>query len=177
VNFWDYLLRDIANRQTTFFVGSRRIHVPVGTFHMPSVYNWVHFGLEGMGFLVGGLMIGSLLVGDRRYCERCQRYMKDKLLFSILPDQFEDTVQRLNAALQSGHDLRALVETESATKIKEGHVQTTISYCPMCYEGFLLLKAMRKTTDGFEELKEHRQTIRVSGVVAREVVAPLVASR
>ena len=177
VNFRDYLLRDIVNRESTFFVGSRRIHVPVGTFHMPSVYNWAHFGLEAMGFLVGGLMVGSLLVGDRRYCERCQRYMKDKLLFNILPDQFDDKLQRLNVALRSAHDLRALIETESATKAEEGHVQTTISYCPMCYEGFLLLKAMRKTTDGFEELKELRQTIRVSGDIAREVTAPLVPGR
>ena len=174
VTFRAYLLRDIASRESTFFVGSRRIHVPVGTFHMPSAYNWAKFGLEGLGFLIGGLVVCRLLVGDRKYCERGQRYMKDKSLFIISPEQYDQKVERLNAALQSGHDLRTLVEAESATKTTEGHVQVTTSYCPTCYSGFLILKFMRKTSDGFEEIQEHRQTITLPGTVAREVVAPLM---
>ena len=178
VTFLAYLLRDIASRQSTFFVGSRRIHVPVGTFHMPSAYNWAKFGLEGLGFLIGGVVVGWMLIGDRKYCERCQRYMKDKRLFTILPEQYEDKSTRLNAALQSGHDLRALIDSEQAVKTKEGHVQVAMSYCPTCYNGFLMLKVMRKTSDGFDEAQEHRQTIGLAGTVTREVVlAPPVRSR
>lgn len=169
LSFFDYLRMDVGNRESTFFINVGHAHVPIGMEHgiqLGPVINWVGFAFESVGYVVGGLLAGYFILGDRKYCDTCKVYMKSKDdLFRTLIGDLDKKVEAINAVLSTGSGLRALVEKEKSTAPKdvrgEPHMRFAIEYCPRCFSGYLYAKLMRKTRDGFEELPDHRQTIRL----------------
>lgn len=178
ITFKVFLLNEIRSRRSSFFIGMRRrgggrIPIPIGSAELGSTYNWIKFGLEGLGFLVGGLLIGPLILGDRRYCDHCEHYLKDRSLRSFHLEEYQEVVQSINKPLSSGTHLREILKPQDLMPqtFKEAHVRIDVSHCPSCFEGFLLVKFMDKTSDGFEESIEDRQTISLNSNVLYELMS------
>ena len=178
ITFKVLLLNEIRSRKSSFFIGMRRrgggrIPIPIGSAELGSTVNWINFGLEGLGFLIGGLLIGPLILGDRRYCESCEHYMKDRSLLSLHLEENQKVVRSINESLSSGTRLREILKPQDLMPptFEEAHFRIDVSHCPSCYEGFLLVRFMRKTSDGFEESIEDRQTIPLKSNVIRELIA------
>ena len=137
--------------------------------------NWVGFALEAVGYVVGGLLSGTFIIGDRKYCDTCKVYTKSKdNLFRTLIADADEKAATVNSALSTGSALRALVEKEKSAAPKsvrsEPHVRFAIEYCPRCFDGYLYAKLMKKARNGFEELTDHRQTIRLERSTVHDFV-------
>jgi hypothetical protein len=175
MSFPDYLKMDVASRTSTFFINVGHAMIPLYTDHgiaLGAPINWVGFAMEAFGFVIGGILVGNVILGDRKYCELCRVYMKSKPIFRTLPEQYNAKVEVLNQVLAAGIELRNLAAKERGTKIgKKQHIAFTMEYCPHCFDGYLLIKPMSPTRNGFEEIREHRQTIRLEKATIHDYVA------
>ena len=106
LSFLEYLRMDVGSRETTFFVSVGRAHIPVFMphgFQLGPVVNWIGFALESVGYVVGGLLAGSIILGNKKYCETCMLYMKSKDdLFRALIADTEQKIEAVNSALSTG---------------------------------------------------------------------------
>jgi hypothetical protein len=177
MSFFDYLQMDISNRASTFFLNVGHAHIPIGLdkggFNLGPL-NWASFIAEPIGYIAGGLLLAPEIIGDRRYCEACQVYMKPKPLFRAPVDEVGEKIDLLNTAIaKSGTDLQNLVNTElKAKKVKNApFFQFALEYCPKCFDGVLHVKAMRKGRDGPEEVEESRQTIRLDRAIIHDYLS------
>jgi predicted Zn finger-like uncharacterized protein len=65
INFYSYLIDEVRNRQSTFIIGvgksGKQIPIPIGSVGLGSVYNFIKFGLEGIGFILGSFFSSIVL--------------------------------------------------------------------------------------------------------------------
>ncbi|MUT67623.1 hypothetical protein [Paenibacillus sp. NEAU-GSW1] len=66
VNFKSYMISDINSREMSLFVGagkkSTRVAMPVGSIEINSTLNIILFVVEGLGFIIGGWVVGSNVI-------------------------------------------------------------------------------------------------------------------
>jgi hypothetical protein len=164
--FSKYLQMTIGGRTSTFYLSIGHVHIPVGGqegIDLGGRINWISFCLEGIGYLVGGYFVGGLILGDRRYCESCQVYMKSSPMFRTLPENLQAKANALDAATGAGTELRRLVNDEKNTKVgrRAGHVAFVMEFCPRCFDGYLLGKFMRVSSNRWEEVRKNRITVHI----------------
>lgn len=172
--FASFVAHDVLNRESTLFIGAGRegrgIH---GSFQTKPILKWIDFGLEGLGFLVGGLSVGFLILQDKRYCESCQRYFKELWLFSVDPIEYKDVSIELEDYLDSGEDLAnyIAIKQPNSNGLPSHRYRFELSYCPCCYEGLILIKAMEPDGDGcLQENPLHRRTIALTPEVIEDAL-------
>jgi hypothetical protein len=166
ISFPRYLQMSIASRTSTFFVSVGHAVIPIGSHegtNLGGPVNWIGFYLEGIGYIAGGYFVGDFILGDRKYCESCEIYMKSKSMFRTPSENLQAKAEALDAAIGTGTELRRLVDSEKRAKIgrKKGHVAFVMEYCPHCFDGYVLGKFMRWSGRDYEEVREHRVTVRV----------------
>jgi hypothetical protein len=176
VTFSAFLVDKVRSRSSSFFVGvgrrGRSIPIPVGSYGMGSTYNWMKFGFEGIGFLFGGFFVGTFLIGDKRHCERCHMYMKDKDMYAFDLEEIDRNIDELNTSLSSGEEFLELTKSKQQSSDFFGvpYSSVNVSYCPSCYDGFLLVKVFENTSDR-SDVEELRQTILVNSEFIRKIMS------
>jgi len=173
VTFASFIMDEVRSRTTTvlFRVGGGAPSI-VPRVGLGSTINWIDFGIEVIGFLLGSTIGGGIL-SERKHCARCQRYMREWTLFSVILDNLPATVSALDNVLTSGVQYREFIKRVPSLvpPITEPHARFDMVYCPRCYEGFLLIRFMRKKSDGsFEEVENYRKTIALHADVVRQVI-------
>ena len=93
------------------------------------------------------------------------------MLFRANPENVSDKAGLLDDAVaSSGQALKTLAEQESkAYKSNKGPcAEFAMEYCPRCFDGFVHVKAMKRTRDGYEEVKSVRQSVRLDKAIAHD---------
>ncbi|WP_339062125.1 hypothetical protein [Tepidibacillus marianensis] len=140
--------------------------IPLGdSIEISSGWNWFYFILEGVGYIIGGVFGASLLLlDDKKYCTKCNLYMKDKVLFTFYLKNYDKVIGELSSNLSSPENFKNyLVNKKNYSKhYDEPYGIVSTSYCPSCFDSFMDVKVMKKnSSDNFTEAKKYRQTSKI----------------
>jgi hypothetical protein len=77
----------------------------------------------------------------------------------------------------TGYALKTLAENEQkAYQSNKGPcAEFAMEYCPCCFDGFIHMKAMKKTRDGYEEVTSARKSVRLDRAVAHDFLVKVVS--
>jgi hypothetical protein len=105
------------------------------------VVNWIFFAIDFLGMLAGSLFTRLLMFGDKKYCDNCKKYMKNKKL-SIFSTSDTEKLNRLQSiAYANSEEIMALIQND-VTATNGDHYEFHLQWCPVCKHGYLQLKYM-----------------------------------
>jgi hypothetical protein len=135
--------------------------------------NTFYFWLQLIGAALGGIGGGLVMLGDKKYCQKCKKYKKEKELFKFDVDEYEAVVGKLGEAIT---DIPKLNKLSKETKLKDekvnAYAEVDLEYCPTCFDSYLLIKVMKLNSDSaFEEVQKFRQTIEVNSEIAEAIIS------
>lgn len=158
------------NAKSQFYFRGR----PVGDEVEAGVgFGTLMFYLHILAAAVAGAVVGLVVVGDKRYCEKCKKYTKEKELFKFdVDDQFEDAVSDLTSAVDNISALQKIIKnTKLKTDKVNAYAQVDLEYCPNCHDSRLLVKLMKLNSDSnFEEVMKFRQSIHIKDNIAKAIL-------
>lgn len=102
--------------------------------------NWIFFGLDVIGILLGALAAKGMVLGSKKYCDSCSRYMKQKQLTKFSASDEETLQMYKNIVTLAPQDLMSL--TNKAIAQGEAHYDVSMDWCETCNTGYLQLKYM-----------------------------------
>lgn len=128
--------------------------------------------LQLLGAVVGGALMGLIAGGAVRYCDKCKKYMLEKELFRLHPDEYSkliELVERKEIGFSLADSIKNL---NNASSTDAQYVNVSIEYCPTCHTGHLTIKSMKKNEKSKEEeIPEFTKTVIVANDVTRSLVA------
>src|SRR5258708_15088836 len=104
--------------------------------------------------------------------------MKTNMLFRANREDVSEKARLLDHAVaSSGYALKTLAEQEEkAYQSNKGPcAEFAMEYCPRCFNGFIHMKAMKKTRDGYEEVMSARKSVRLDKAVAHDFLVKVVS--
>lgn len=126
------------------------------------------FYLHLIAAMLAGAFVGLSIVGDKNYCGRCKKYMKEKTLFKFELDRYEEIADRLLENKDQLEGLRSIIKsTELKDKEVKSFVQTDLEYCPSCHDSRMLIKIFNLSGSNFEEATQFRKYIVVIDKVSK----------
>lgn len=130
------------------------------------------FYLQILAAAVAGASVGLVIIGDKRYCENCTKYTKEKELFKFDVEQYEDIVCNLTNAIDKPSVLKKIIKTVGLKDDKiNAFVRVDLDYCPNCYDSHLLIKVFKlDSNSNFEEVSKFSQSIKITSDVARSII-------
>jgi hypothetical protein len=135
----------------------------------------VALGLQWLGFPLGALGLGLLLLKDLEYCAPCRRYRKEQDVCQLPLETLGGSATRLNEAIDGGLDGLLAFRSAAPPRVRGSHATLTVSHCPVCGSGALHLRLMKQDMLGPAEVSKHRQNVALPGRLAAELAARLPA--
>ncbi len=135
--------------------------------------NTFYFWLQIIGAALGGIGGGLAMLGDKKYCQNCKKYKKEKELFKFDVDEYETVLGKLAEAISDVEKLKKLIkETKLKDEKVNAYAAVELEYCPTCFDSFLLVKVMKLNSDSaFEEVQKFRQTVEIKSEIADAVIS------
>jgi hypothetical protein len=120
--------------------------------------------------LLGSLAMALFLAGSK-YCDRCKKYYKNKILKSFNVEKFDAYVENINKNIKNGLSLKkSIEEIEDRDNKVNKYGQIEILFCPDCHDGYLLIKFFAVDSRGeSNEISELQQTLTLDQVVTIEL--------
>lgn len=133
------------------------------------IVNWIFFGINVIGMIIGSLVVRTLVMGSKKYCDDCKKYMKQKNINKYSAND-QETIQKLKAInTLSAEEIRAIV---GLAKYDSGaHFDVNIDWCEECNAGFLQLKYMQPEKKGkFNHVAANSIEVKLSATVVRTII-------
>lgn len=159
IGFGDYLDITFENTEVSFTRRSGQ------SFNLGEGYNKTSFYFDMLGFAIGGLLIGPMVLGNKRYCEKCKKYMKEDKLYDINYSDWErESLEFHNAMHGTKEDFEKFIKKERVLSKTEPYFSVTLTHCPSCKDAFITLRFMQPKKDSYgnitwEENKQYNQKI------------------
>ncbi|MFA7676259.1 MAG: hypothetical protein WCY28_02520 [Candidatus Shapirobacteria bacterium] len=136
------------------------------------IVNSIFFYLQLLASILAGAGVGLVMVGDRKYCDKCKRYTEQKELLKFNVDQYEQVILELTKSINNPSALKKSIEKLALKEEKViAFAQVELQYCPNCYESCLIIKIMKLNSKSeFEELKEFRQFLPLKEEIAKSLI-------
>ncbi len=96
VNFFNYTV-DRVNSMTISF--SRNYVREIGSVEGNKTINWLFFGIDLLGFLLGAYLAYSTTLDDLIYCDSCRKYKKNSTI-GMISEAHDDNLQSLIDAIE-----------------------------------------------------------------------------
>lgn len=142
-SFSNYLDFNFKNAESTFRYKSIEM---VGPVNYGEGINKISFFLDALGFVLGGLGAGLLILKDKIYCDKCKKYLKEKNLYNFTFSDSDREITDLQTALQGTEEELDDFISQERPKVKkkpEAYISVNLTYCPCCNDGFIHLKFMQ----------------------------------
>lgn len=168
ITFSKYL--EINNQaESQFYFRGRPIGEGIET---GGIVNSISFYLQLLASILAGAGVGLVMVGDKKYCDKCKRYTEQEELFRFNVDQYEKVIAELAKSIDDSASLRKIIEKESLKEEKVvAFIKVELQYCPNCYDSCLIIKIMKLNSKSeFEELREFRQFLTIKEKVAKSLI-------
>lgn len=167
LSFVDYM--DFVNSSSTLFLVESSMQNEKG-FEVGETTTTVLFYIQIIGVLLGSLGI-SLYLGNIKYCDKCKRYYKDKILKKFDVEKYDVYARNINKSMNDGVSLKKVINEINEKDNKEKkYGQIELLYCPGCFEANLLIKFFVINSKGeFDEILNMEQIILLEQVVAKEL--------
>lgn len=105
--------------------------------------NWAVYIIELLGFIVGFRFTYSASLNSAIFCEKCEKYMKEKNIFKLVSDVY-DKKKHLTEILSQSHqdEFISFVDDNPSKEKAQGPTYSdgVIHYCEDCSDGFIVLK-------------------------------------
>ena len=126
--------------------------------------------LQLLGAVVGGGLMGLIAGGAARYCDKCKKYMLEKELFRLHPDEYNKLVELVERK-EIGSSLADNIKNlNKALSTDNQYVKASIEYCPACYTGHFTIKSIKKNEKSEEEIPEFTKTIIIESDTTRSFI-------
>lgn len=142
LNFISYTKLMVESSVISF---SRRTHT-IGEVEGKPVVNWIFFTIDGLGSIFGSLMALGLVIRNKKYCDDCKRYMKNKSIFKFLATDLDRTIRFQDIDNLSPDKIKELLPTIAVGK--EEHYEIIVHWCEACDNGYLVMQYMEKDSKG-----------------------------
>lgn len=154
----------LSNGGSQFYFRGR----PIGEEVDPGeTANSFFFYLNVVAAALAGAVVGLTIVGDKKYCQKCKKYNKEKELFKFEVEKYEEVVNKLVNSIEKPSALKEIISTYGMKKDAKvtAFAQVDLDYCPTCDDAKMHIKVLKLDGDNFQEVGKFRQTIPVSQVV------------
>jgi len=174
ITFFRYLQIELSSAKHTFLLHG----IPVGSYKTGKSVNTIGLVIQLLAAACGG--IGGGVVA-KEYCQKCQKYKKERKLFMIGVNEYKMVIKSLPTLLNDVPKLKALMaqEQKSTQKYENGYFSLELQYCPDCFENTLYIKAMKRKpkSSSFEEVIKMRQTLNLSPELAKSILISTADSK
>jgi len=164
-------LTEGSGKQQIFFRG-----VPMGQgIETGETVGSLYFYLNFLGAAVGSFFT-LLILGSKRFCKKCKKYIKEKELFKFGVEEHDEIAAKLNASINDSKGLFSLIGRKFEIGKANAYLQVDLEYCPTCFDSDLVVKVMRKDSRGnFEEVQKLRQTLKLDSKIGEVIMVGLSA--
>lgn len=105
------------------------------------VVNWIFYIIDFVGMLAGSFFTRVFVIGDKKYCDNCRRYLKAKKISMFSTSNLE-RIDRMKAiAYANPEDITALLQTDGCSP-KGEHYDVYLHRCTSCNNGYVQLQYM-----------------------------------
>lgn len=128
------------------------------------------FYVQLLGVLIGSLAM-TLGLATEEYCDRCKKYYKNKILKNFDIENIDEDFDNINKNIKNGISLKKVIQEIKNTegKVKK-YGQMELSYCPVCHDGYLLIKFYILDSSGdFNEISNSQQILKLNQGVVMEL--------
>lgn len=140
-------------------------------------YNKTSFYISMLGFILGGLSIGLIVLGDKAYCDKCKKYMLERKLYDFTYSDWDDEVIGLQNALQvTKEEFNIFVKRERVMPSNpEPYIRVVLTHCPVCKDAFITLKFMQAKKDSsgkitWEENKQYNRKLELANEISSVII-------
>ncbi|HOM02043.1 MAG TPA: hypothetical protein PLH43_04360 [Acetivibrio sp.] len=142
LNFISFTKEMVNRRTINFFIRKRA----VGEVEGNVVLNWIFFVIDGLGSALGSIFAMGFVIGSKKYCDDCKRYMKEKSILKFLSTDIDRTIKFQDIERLSPDQIKGLFLT---TKVgRNDHYEVVVHWCEGCDNGYLEMKYMQKNSKG-----------------------------
>lgn len=142
LNFISYLKLEVESRVISF---SRRTRTIAEVKGNPAV-NWIFFFTDGLGSIFGSLIAYGFVIKNKKYCDDCKRYMKNKSILKFPVTDIDRTIMFQDIDKLSPDKIKELLPTTSVGN--EEHYKIVVHRCETCDNGYLEMLYMEKDSKG-----------------------------
>lgn len=133
------------------------------------VVNWIFFLIDALGSSLGALVALGLIIGDKKYCDNCRRYMKRKKLFNFPIGDTDTFIKLQEIDRLSPDEMKRFLSFRAARKEEQYCVY--INWCDRCFEGYINMKCLMKDEKGrLAEYESSAKEIKVAPDVVKTLL-------
>lgn len=139
-------------------------------FEVGETTTTILFYIQLLGVLLGSLAMALFLAGSK-YCDKCKKYYKNKVLKSFDLEKFDEYVELINKNIKNGISLKKSINEFKGYDSKDKkYGQIELLYCPSCHDSYLLIKFFAIASNGeSKEITDLQQTISLEQGVSIEL--------
>lgn len=137
INFISFTKEMVNSRVISFSNRGRALFDIEGV----KVVNWIFYLLDFVGMLAGSFIARMVVIGDKKYCDNCKRYMKDKK-FGMFSTSNYERLDRMKAITYANPDEIAAPFQDDGCAINSEHYDVYLHWCTTCNSGYLQLQYM-----------------------------------
>lgn len=136
VNFFSFTKLIVNSRVISFSNKGRQLLEVSGN----KVVNWIFYAVGFLGMLAGAFLAQAVII-DKKYCDKCKKYMKQKELLKF-PAHDTEKVNRFKSIVNIyPQEMEALMHSGNTT-VQEDHYEVIMDWCDVCNDGYLRLQFM-----------------------------------
>lgn len=168
ISFGDYM--NMINSSSTHQFRYKGA-VKVGDeFEVGETTTTILFYIQLLGVILGSLAM-ALFLADSKYCDKCKKYYKNKVLKSFDLEKFDEYVEIINKNIKNGISLKkAINELKGYNSKDKKYGQIELLYCPSCHDSYLLIKFFAiDSNNESKEITDLQQTISLEQGVSIEL--------
>jgi len=162
LTFFNFMQFKIESTTISF---TRRVVKPVLSISGNHFVNYLFFGIDALGFLIG-FFAGYIGVKETSFCEECQKYMSTKKMFKVV-DNFEEGANHLLDQITNGinGDAREFFNKYDLSNeaLMNAYVEVEFDHCPDCSDAEATFSVYRKNQKGkFSQDTKSRKKHKIS---------------
>ncbi len=163
--FGNYLKYEFENTETEIRHRGAKL---VDSKNFGEGFNKASFYISMVGFMIGGMLIGLIMLGNKVYCEKCKKYMKSKKLYEFDISEWDYEVNALLDIINKPKEeiMNFFSKNRVLSPVVEAIIEVKLTYCDVCKDGFITLMYMQPKTDSsgkvlYEENPSKSKTLKL----------------
>lgn len=142
MNYLNYLFNNYT--VTTYSIGGG---LTLDKTNLGISFHKFTFVLEGIGFVIGGIVSGVIGVQAKEYCKSCKLPFEVKSLYAIELQNLEQECKNIMEAITSKSIFQEFIQTRKIIEHKTApYFSVNLKYCISCKTAFLEYRYMKPRT-------------------------------
>lgn len=150
MNFITYTKLMINLRTYSFSNKGRQLFEVEGN----KIVNWIFFGIDVLGALVGAFIAEAFVIGSKKYCDNCSKYMTKQQLLKFSTSDKDRLLYFKRIAEIEPREIIHLVKGDVA--VTGEYYDVSLEHCESCNAGYLHLDYMELDSKNKPKVNEEK---------------------